>query len=185
MTGRRYLPLWSLCAVFIAPFVLALCAYYGGWFADADRVMRGQLLNTSQTVFNWLDDKPSPQNQQLLQQHHWKILFVDDQQCADYCDQLLHYLANLQQALGKDQGRVQVLHVTRQSTDHSMLETITQLPNAAFLQRYPLAQHSLYISDPMGNLVLSYPMPKANELSVKLRDLLLDLRKLLRYSHVG
>ena len=49
-----------------------------------------------------------------------------------------------------------------------------------------LKSNEIYVSDPLGNVILKYPTPKTDEevLSVG-KAMLSDLRKLLKYSRVG
>jgi hypothetical protein len=90
----------------------------------------------------------------------WYLVYVDGNDCDNQCMNTKHTLTNLHIALGANQERVQLLNLARDSFNDSIKE------------------HSILIVDPHGVFIMDYPT------TVNLRDVLKDLQRLLKYSHV-
>ena len=86
-------------------------------------------------------------------------------------------------ALGKYQERVVPVIWTSEETNDVDQSIVVMQMNGALSSRVKAGQ--MLIVDPLGQLVLSYT-PEANEDLVRLsKDVLADLRKLLKLSRVG
>ncbi|HEX7034702.1 MAG TPA: hypothetical protein VF210_02955 [Pseudomonadales bacterium] len=108
----------------------------------------------------------------------WWLWVVTDGECADACRHAVHQLRQLHVLLNRDASRVRRALVTGGGeADPALLERYPQLEvlsgNLARLEV------GLYIVDPIGNLVLHYPMSDAGE------PVLDDLERLLEASHIG
>jgi hypothetical protein len=108
----------------------------------------------------------------------WWLWVVAGDSCDDACQQALHQLRQLHVLLNRDAGRVQRALVTaagardeRIAAAYPRLELLT-----ADLARLA---HGIYIVDPLGNLVLYYPLSDAG------KPVLEDLKRLLRVSQIG
>lgn len=88
----------------------------------------------------------------------WSILKTQTGVCDSACDQSMEPLRRVHDALGKEADRVQVIGL---GSDKTSLEP------------------GIWIVDPLGNLVMRYA-PEA-----ELKDLLKDLKKLLKVSRIG
>ncbi|MGH8332082.1 MAG: hypothetical protein ACRES0_16895, partial [Pseudomonas sp.] len=109
--------------------------------------------------------------------------------CSVDCQQLVYLARQIQIGLGRDAGRASHALATAQPLSSEYDAKLTrEYPQ---LQRYPLsltdfqktagdkAVPQLWIIDPHGNLVLRY------DPTVKGKDLLNDLRHLLKLSNIG
>lgn len=108
----------------------------------------------------------------------WWLWVVTDRECDDACQHALHQLRQLHVLLNREAPRVRRALVTRDgAADPALLERYPQLEvlsgNLAGLEV------GLYIVDPIGNLVLHYPMSDAGE------PVLDDLERLLKASQIG
>lgn len=94
----------------------------------------------------------------------WRLVLVTPAHC-DYCAPATELLNNLDLALGRDGDRVRV---EQQAAGEGLVPGF------------------VYIADPPGMLVMRYPMG-ADEVKNREtgRDLLNDLRRLLKYSRAG
>jgi hypothetical protein len=91
--------------------------------------------------------------------------------------------------LAQDMDRVQRVFVAEQNccnlsflhTEHPGLALLTPLDAAAWLAEFPRTDtaHSLYVVDPLGNLMMRFDA-RQNP-----KGLLTDLQKLLKLSHIG
>lgn len=125
----------------------------------------------------------------------WVLVTVADSACSERCQKNLYFLRQVRQAMGNERRRVERLLVLTETsqlaalqprlTEHAgmriavgaadaiqQLQTVLQNPN-------PVAQDGLYIIDPLGNVMMSYPPDFNGELIIK------DLRRLLKVSQVG
>ncbi len=107
----------------------------------------------------------------------WWLWVVADGDCRGECESAVHQLRQLHILLNKDSDRVQRGLVTEPGISPSLLAD------------YPGVQHltgslttlaeGIYIVDPIGNLVLYYPLADAG------KPVLTDLKKLLKLSQIG
>ncbi|MNY49688.1 hypothetical protein D3C86_1851340 [compost metagenome] len=119
----------------------------------------------------------------------WQLLVTAPKDCAVDCQQLVYLARQIQIGLGREAGRASHAIAAAQPLNSDYEARLTrEYPQ---LQRYPLdlamftkatgdqAAPQLWIIDPHGNLVLRY------DPSVKGKDLLNDLRHLLKLSNIG
>jgi hypothetical protein len=107
----------------------------------------------------------------------WWLWVVSTGDCTGECAAAVHQLRQLHILLNKDSDRVQRGLVTRPGVSPGLLG------------EYPGLQHltgelsalteGIYIVDPIGNLVLHYPLTDAG------KPVLTDLKKLLKLSQIG
>ena len=148
----------------LVPLVLAYLALKLDWIPSA-ATNNGEFLTTEVKIKNW----------QSTEHKQWTIALNHPKQCLQACVEQLQALDNLYVALGKNQGKVDmvILGDTQQtSSPWPQLASIDELTPA-----------SLYLIDHMGLVVLQYPYheePQKNRLTQK--GLLQDLKKLLNYS---
>jgi cytochrome oxidase Cu insertion factor (SCO1/SenC/PrrC family) len=108
----------------------------------------------------------------------WWLWVVRDTPCDAACDQALHQLRQLHVLLNRDGERVV-----------RALVSPTGTPDPALAEKYPglkfLAGNTaaltpgIYIVDPIGNLVLRYPVETPG------KAVLQDLKRLLKVSQIG
>jgi len=88
----------------------------------------------------------------------WSILKTQTGACDSACDESLEPLRRVHDALGREASRVQVIGL---GSDKTKLEP------------------AIWIVDPLGNLVMRYSA------DAELKELLEDLKKLLKVSRIG
>jgi hypothetical protein len=124
----------------------------------------------------------------------WTMLYMApniDQapaECAAECRQAVYYMRQIRLAVGKDMNRVQrVLLVMPESgwveeigKEHEGMHILIDAGAAdSLLQQLSPVQPGIHLIDPLGNAMMIYA-PQTDP-----RDILKDLRKLLRNSKVG
>jgi hypothetical protein len=120
----------------------------------------------------------------------WALVYIGSGECGASCRNALYVMRQTRLGLNKDMTRVaRVFLVTGGCCDraflaheHAGLEVLDASTPAAeaLLTQFPEDRaHTLFIVDPLGNLMESYDT-RANP-----RGLLEDLKKLLALSHIG
>ncbi|MGM0481936.1 MAG: hypothetical protein ACQEQZ_08395 [Pseudomonadota bacterium] len=121
----------------------------------------------------------------------WKLAYIAPQQCDSSCQSALYVMNQIDVALGKDTDRVTPVVLAASSPDatkaHTKNFTInhTRAPQlVAELDELPT--DSLFIVDPLNNVMLYYPThANREEMILEGKNVLADLRKLLKLSRIG
>ncbi len=121
----------------------------------------------------------------------WSLVYVGWRRCDNACEAQLHDLRQVHAALGKEIGRAQrILLVTADGKDENLARIQAQYPDLTILTG-PIAgrlagqfgsdapQGSIYLVDPLGNLMMRYPP------GYEARGMYQDLMRLMTYSWVG
>ena len=107
----------------------------------------------------------------------WWLWVVADGDCLGECATAVHQLRQLHVLLNKDADRVQRALITAPGITPGLL---SEYPGAEHLTGDISAlTEGIYIVDPIGNLVLHYPLMDAG------KPVLTDLKKLLKLSQIG
>ena len=177
---RGRIQLLLILAGVVGPMILATGMYKLQFWVPEGRSYHGELIGNGQTRAD-LGVQADEQR--------WQMLVTAPKDCAVDCQQLVYLARQIQIGLGRDAGRASHALAAAQplSADYEA-KLSHEYPQ---LQRYPLdsaafskttgdkATPQLWIIDPHGNLVLRY------DPSVKGKDLLNDLRHLLKLSNIG
>ncbi|VVN26563.1 hypothetical protein [Pseudomonas fluorescens] len=164
----------------IGPMILATGMYKLNFWVPEGRSYHGELIGNGQTRADIGVQ---------TQEDRWQILVTAPRDCAVDCQQLVYLARQIQIGLGRDASRAShALAAAQPLSSEYDAKLQREYPQ---LQRYPLdltsfsratgdkAAPQLWIIDPHGNLVLRY------DPSVKGKDLLNDLRHLLKLSNIG
>jgi len=176
--GRLQLVLVLLVA--IGPMILATSMYKLKFWVPDNRSFHGELIGNGQTRAEL--GVPSDETR-------WQLLVSAPQSCEADCQQLVYLARQIQIGLGRDASRASHALSSAQPLNADYTTTLTrEYPQ---LKRYPLDLSlyrkaapgiegpQLWIVDPHGNLVLRYGA------DVNGKDLLNDLRQLLKLSNIG
>ncbi|MGY3258810.1 hypothetical protein [Pseudomonas chlororaphis] len=174
---------WQLLlivAMVIGPMILATGMYKLQFWVPESRSYHGELIGNGQSradIGVQADET------------RWQILVTAPRDCAVDCQQLVYLARQIQISLGRDASRASHALAAAQPLDTDYQAKLQrEYPQ---LQRYPLDLPTftkgasdqgaplLWIVDPHGNLVLRY------DARVKGKDLLNDLRHLLKLSNIG
>jgi cytochrome oxidase Cu insertion factor (SCO1/SenC/PrrC family) len=119
----------------------------------------------------------------------WTLVHLPDGVCGQSCTEALARSRQVQQALGDDMHRVQLLLVVARSGDAPSVEIPPEvsfavansdwLASFSFDDSTPERAPWIYLVDPQGYLMMRYPQ------DVDRRGLLADLERLLKISQIG
>lgn len=120
----------------------------------------------------------------------WRLLYRQPQACSDYCERALFTLNQVDVALGKDSQRVTPVLLTHSDFNHlniSAYQSVTRIESDTLYQvLHSLPARTVMIIDPMGNVVMHYPLHLSEqETLAEGKNILADLRRLLKLSRIG
>ena len=179
MKGKH--TLWLVALVCFGPLLAAAVVYYGPWGRDWLPQLPGSRVLLETPV-------PLPVAWQAANvERRWTLLYARTTPCSEQCLEHVQRFNQVHHALNRNQDRVQriLLHVgaaprldDAQLIMHSLDENAAS-DLAAALGPEAMASGRLYVADPAGNVILSYPP------EVEQRELLRDLRRMMSASGEG
>lgn len=200
LRARNLRMLAVLAGLFLLPLLLAFYMYYATDWRPAKRVNHGTLISPVRPLPNvhlphvrLSDSDPDPAGPETRGQlrSKWSIVYVGAGNCDEPCRQALYVMRQTRLSLNNDMSRVDRVFLTTGSCcareflahEHPGLVVLdaTGGDGARLLNTFPAEgrPYSLFIVDPLGNLMMSYDA-RQNP-----KGLLEDLQKLLRLSHIG
>ena len=187
--GRQVLLI--LAALFLLPVVVAFALYYGKLWRPAASASKGQLIQPVQPLavagLRHADGTPAGAD---VFTGKWTLIYIGDGACDADCRTALVFGRQTRLALNNEMTRVQRVFLATGNccaADYfsreqpGLVALDASAPGAqALVAQFP-AEHrnSLYIVDPLGNLMMRHDAAHTSN------DLLTDLKKLLRLSHIG
>jgi cytochrome oxidase Cu insertion factor (SCO1/SenC/PrrC family) len=186
----------ALALLFFAPLGLAFYLYYGhGTWHPGGHVNAGELIQPARPLPSvalplWGAGTSDPN----FLKHKWTFLYVSTGPCAEVCRSRLYDTRQVRLALDRDMNRVQRVFIAdpeccdaqfvreqhpdlitiRASTAAAPLLTLLPGPDSSGAHA-----PSVYLIDPLGNLMMSYPA------DAKAKGMLEDMKRLLRLSSIG
>ena len=187
--GRRTLLI--VAAMFLLPVAVAFTLYYGKLWRPANSASKGELIEPARplTVVGLRHADGTPADASVFADK-WTLLYIGDGRCDEACRESLSFGRQSRLALNNEMTRVQrVLLATANCCDNEYFAReqaglialdASSKEASALLAQFPAArEHSLFIVDPLGNLMMRH------DASHTTKDLLSDLKKLLKLSHIG
>lgn len=177
-------PLILFCLVFLLPVLLAWMALQSNWF-NKGATNRGELLSPVVEMPDLLrGDTPV-----------WRLVYVLPETCDQVCQNAIYSLNQVWQASGREKDRViptvlataksdpNALNSLQQEEQFSILRTESEHLTNVFKNQ---SVNGIFIADTLGNIILRYSLSGEQQQAVmQSRDILADLRKLLKLSRIG
>lgn len=187
--GRQVLVL--IAALFLLPVLVASLLYYGKLWRPAGSSNLGQLIDPARPleVAGLRRPDGSPAGAETFKDK-WSLIYIGDGACDANCRTALVFGRQSRLALNNEMTRVQrIFLATGHCCDNEylakehpgLIALDASAPEAqALLAQFPDDHaRSLYIVDPLGNLMMRHDGEHTS------KDLLGDLKKLLKLSHIG
>lgn len=193
--GRRQL--LAVAAIFFVPLFIAFWLYFGAdHWRPAGATNQGEIIDPARPLpAVSLEKSDGTQTGEQFLRGKWSMLYIGSGACGPECRKALFLTRQSRIALNKDMDRLQrVFLVTQRCCDNRYLAAehpdllvakVDSPTGARLLQEFPEyadapgAAGRIYLVDPLGNLMMSYPRGGPD------KALLADLKKLLRLSHIG
>jgi hypothetical protein len=173
-----------LVVVFVLPVILAYLALQFDWF-NKSATNRGELL-TPPLDLSLVEAELTPK---------WRLLYVLPEHCEQQCENALYSINQIWIALGKESDRVEPLVLVDENSDILKEPKLSQYPQVKWLNTNRQnvnkvfkdgATDGIFIVDTLGNIILKYPLKQQQEEAIQQsRDILADLRKVLKLSRIG
>ncbi|KPD20715.1 MULTISPECIES: hypothetical protein [Idiomarina] len=164
---------------FIVPLLAAWLILSQNWYEAGTN--KGTLLQPPITLDKQTDQLPEG----------WQLGYVAPKNCGTTCENTLYVMNQVDVAIGKDTDRLTpvVLHQSEnaQSEFNHSAPHITQLVTPQLIEQLSeLPENTVFIIDPMHNVMLYYPTHSDKEQMItEGKNVLADLRKLLKLSRIG
>jgi hypothetical protein len=196
LRARNLRMLAALAALFFVPLLASFWLYYGTSWRPGGHVNHGELIQPPRPLPQVelprvaLRGQPAAPDPALFRSK-WTLVYVGAGSCDDSCRNALYVMRQTRLALGTDMTRLaRVFLVTghccakdylaREQPGMTVLDA-SGAAGAQLLSRFPPGDpsHSLFVIDPLGNLMMRYDVRQDP------RGLLVDLRRLLELSQIG
>lgn len=193
MKSRSRLELWALILVCFGPMVVAYWLYFHGEprslpvIANEERL----LIDPALPLPAMPGTARGEDDDNLWNDGRWSLVHARVAPCDEPCLESLLHLSQVHAALGRDSLRVQRVYLgpggdaLREGDRGLVTAPLDTVAGGALLDTLdqagapPGGEGRIYLVDPHGNLVLSYPADPEQE------GLLKDLDRLLAVSRIG
>lgn len=174
-----------LAGVFILPVLLAKLALDNGWFNQA-ATNKGELISPPIDMSTLQTTQHEPK---------WKLMYVLPQVCGIDCENALYSITQVRSALGKESDRAEVVVITHEKSNIDQLTLLKEAQNVRLLATdlkslqqvfKENATDGIFIADTLDNVILRYSLQTDKEQAIlHSRDILSDMRKVLKLSRIG
>jgi|SRR5579863_903984 len=189
-----------LAALFFAPLLGSAWLYYGAGWRPGGRISHGELIEPPRPLprvelphvaIGAQTPRALAGTDPTLFRSQWSLVYVGDGSCDASCRGTLYVMRQTRLALGTDMTRLaRVFLVTANccakdyfAREHAGMTVLdaSGAAGAQLLGRFPAGDraHTLFIIDPLGNLMMRYDVRRNP------RGLLVDLKRLLELSQIG
>jgi cytochrome oxidase Cu insertion factor (SCO1/SenC/PrrC family) len=192
LRSRNLRTLAILAGLFVVPLLVSFWAYYATDWRPAGHSNHGELISPARPLPHV--DLPRVEGEAAggsLFKRKWTLVYLGGGNCDDACRRALYFMRQTRLGLNNEMTRVERVFLVTGSccdrqflgTEHAGLDVFDASGPAAsnLLAQFPSTdrENSLFVVDPLGNLMMRYD----DRLNPK--GLLQDLQKLLRLSHIG
>ena len=193
---RNLRMLAALAALFFLPLLASAWLYYGTSWRPGGHVNHGELIQPPRPLPQvelpriTLTGEPAVPDTPLFR-NKWTLVYVGDGGCDASCQGTLYVMRQTRLALGTEMTRLERVflvtanccakdYLARQHAGIAVLDA-SGAGGAQLLGQFPAGDraHTLFVIDPMGNLMMRYDVRRDP------RGLLVDLRRLLELSQIG
>jgi hypothetical protein len=167
---------------FILPIVLAKLALTQNWLEYG-------VTNKGTLVENELTLQKLGLEQTSLQKT-WLVIYSLPQNCDVHCEQTLLSVNNSYIALGREMPRVKRVALSPNPLSQQQTKRLSEnswviIPTPSLVNNF-LSEPQVLVVDPLGNVILSHKPPTNDDAQAMFgKEILADMKKLLKYSRVG
>ena len=196
LRARNLRMLAVLAGLFLLPLAISFWVYYGTDWRPTKRLNHGDLIIPIRPLpaVHLQPILPPEGAPAQLFRKKWSLVYIGSGQCAEACRNALYVMRQTRLSLNADMDRVERVFLVGSdccnreflSHEHPGLIVLNATESAAtgLLSTFPVEEreHSLFVVDPLGNLMMRYDVRLTSQYP---KGLLEDLKKLLTLSHIG
>lgn len=182
-TNRGRLQFTLVALVFLGPLAVAAWLYLGpGDWRPGGATNNGELVDP---VISLADEALTPVGDAPAATLHgrWSIAYLNRETCDKACKQTLIQIRQIRLAAGKEAHRLQRVYIGQSKPDSAWLVQghtgLLMLDSEKVEAATRALASGIYIIDPLGNLMMQYPIGTEH------KPIFADLKKLLKYSRIG
>ncbi len=189
MNRSRSLQPLALMLVFLGPLALAVIAFYGPWDWVPRTAAHGEFIEPPLPLpAGELTTLAGARTEPDWYRGRWSLIYARTSHCDEQCVAELNRLNQVRLALGEDLRRVQLVLLfagTGPELPDGAALLAARLDDGAgtevleLLGADSIGNGRIYLADPLGNLVMTYP-PGTEQ-----RGILEDLERLLTVTVIG
>ena len=185
-------------AMFAAPAIISWLLLSYTSVGETGGGSHGKLINPPRPLPNTQLLNPLDTQQAVTLHGKWSMLYLHEGKCLEVCAENLYKIRQIRLASGKYAPRLQRVLVLfggeQQPLNEQQLQAFAgqlilkpemaeDFQGESIFQMQqgdePMQQNRIYLVDPLGNLMLSYPE------NAEPKGIIKDLKRLLRYSRIG
>jgi hypothetical protein len=184
--------LLALISVFLLPFIAGWLAFYVFEYRPGSKNY-GDLIQPARPLTFPVLKTHNGEALNASFWNKWTFVLLDKKGCGQQCRDNLYYLRQLRIALGRDSDRVQNLYISDHPLSGDFVNFLQEYPDLKVVEnarpeifslfvlpeKEPGQEPRLYLVDPNGNFMMTYPAMN-NPSSI-----LSDMRRLLKISQIG
>lgn len=169
---------------FVIPVVLAKFALEQDWF-NRGATNKGELLDPALDFSAALEELPPK----------WRLVYVMPAQCDAACENAIYSIQQVWQALGRETDRTQALILLTANSDPTVIDkvqaeeklSVHRISENSVNKLFKGTQgNGIFVVDTLNNAMLRYPVRADKQAAVMdSRDMLSDVKKLLKLSRIG
>jgi hypothetical protein len=193
-TDKKWHLRWQpalLLALFLGPLLVAVALYYSGNWRPIGGTNHGVLVQPPVTLPQLSPVAGPDEGYAGDLRGRWTLLYVDTGSCSQRCAEALFRSHQAREVLGRNRIRVERLYIYRgqapAEADLARDEALRVLPASdpeaiRVIDAIPAdvaATDELLLVDPLGNLMMRFPLDQEPKGMVE------DLKKLLKLSRIG
>jgi len=186
--GRKILLM--LGVIFVLPFTIAATLHLLNLKPSGHSY--GNLVQPPKAlIFSNLKDAEGQEIKPEKWLKKWSLVTIDSTNCADACQAKMHLLKQLNTSLNKDAHRLQRVIIMPTEKNPDVISQLknkypdllilagTDIATVKFSESFKVAGGYMYLIDPLGNLMMTYPE------NAEAKGLRSDLMRLLKNSWAG
>ena len=176
--------LLGLLLIFVLPVMVAKLALDNSWF-NSGATNKGELLQPVRDFSTVLAE----------QEPKWRIVYSVPQTCDAACTNAIYSIHQVWIALGRETDRAEATVILTDNSDLSILKSLENEHNLHVVKVandavknviQPQDAGTIMLVDTLNNAMLRYPTYEDKKAAVQSsRDILADVKKLLKLSRIG
>ena len=182
-TGKRTMLIFAI--VFIVPVVLAKLALDNDWF-NRGATNYGELITPPLDMSVLQTSGADPK---------WGIVYLLPANCDARCENAIFSLSQVHKALGVESTRVESIVISTELSEVGKIQSLQENAHIKLLKSNTKSVKQvfqdqstdvIFVADTLNNVILRYSLyTDQKDAVLHSRDILLDLKKLLKLSRIG